>query len=131
MIQFNFVKTEEKGVFWKDSVANTDKVNFSWILTLFYPLLEFVWIVRTALGMLPIACSLHGTYQVFRQISELHSGVKSIFGRFDYRSVNFTSKLSSQEFFQKWMNEFIFTTMRRVFVHFLEEIKDTKKAFRN
>ena len=47
VIQFDFVKTEEKGVFWKDSVANTDKVNFSWILTLFYPLLEFVWICST------------------------------------------------------------------------------------
>jgi len=27
--------------------------------------------------------------------------------------------------------EFIFTSMRRVFVHFLEEIEDSKKAFRN
>ena len=29
------------------------------------------------------------------------------------------------------MNEFVFTTMQRVFVHFLEEIEDSKKAFRN
>ena len=29
------------------------------------------------------------------------------------------------------MNEFVFTTMRRVFVRFLEEIEDTKKTFRN
>ena len=28
-------------------------------------------------------------------------------------------------------NEFVFTTMRRVFVRFLEEIEDTKYAFRN
>ena len=28
-------------------------------------------------------------------------------------------------------NEFVFTTMRRVFVRFLEEIEDTKKTFRN
>ena len=28
-------------------------------------------------------------------------------------------------------NEFVFTNMRRVFVHFLEEIEDTKKTFRN
>ena len=26
-------------------------------------------------------------------------------------------------------NEFVFTTMRRVFVRFLEEIEDSKKAF--
>ena len=32
---------------------------------------------------------------------------------------------------KKWTNEFIFTTMQRVFVHFLEEIEDSKKAFRN
>ena len=29
------------------------------------------------------------------------------------------------------MNEFVFTTMRRFFVRFLEEIEDTKKTFRN
>ena len=29
------------------------------------------------------------------------------------------------------MNEFVFTTMRRVFVHFVEEIEDTKKTFLN
>ena len=28
-------------------------------------------------------------------------------------------------------NEFVFTTMQRVFVCFLEEIEDTKKTFRN
>ena len=28
---------------------------------------------------------------------------------------------------KKQMNEFIFTTMRRVFIRFLEEIEDTKK----
>ena len=28
-------------------------------------------------------------------------------------------------------NEFVFTTMRRVFVRFLEEIEDSKKSFRN
>ena len=32
---------------------------------------------------------------------------------------------------KKRTNEFVFTTMRRVFIHFLEEIEDTKKAFRN
>ena len=32
---------------------------------------------------------------------------------------------------KKRMNEFVFTTMRRVFVRFLEEIEDTKKTFRN
>jgi hypothetical protein len=30
---------------------------------------------------------------------------------------------------KKRTNEFVFTTMRRVFVWFLEEIEDTKKAF--
>ena len=32
---------------------------------------------------------------------------------------------------KKRMNEFVFTTMRRVFVHFLEEIEVNKKTFRN
>ena len=32
---------------------------------------------------------------------------------------------------RKRTNEFVFTSMRRVFVHFLEEIEDSKKAFRN
>ena len=32
---------------------------------------------------------------------------------------------------KKWTREFVFTTMRRVFVCFLEEIEDTKKNFRN
>ena len=29
------------------------------------------------------------------------------------------------------MNEFVFTTMRHIFVRFFEEIEDTKNAFRN
>ena len=33
--------------------------------------------------------------------------------------------------FKKRTNEFVFTTMRHVFVCFLEEIEDTKKTFRN
>ena len=32
---------------------------------------------------------------------------------------------------KKRTNEFVFTTMRHVFVRFLEEIEDTKKSFRN
>ena len=32
---------------------------------------------------------------------------------------------------KKQMNEFIFISMRRVFVRFLEEIEDTKTTFRN
>ena len=32
---------------------------------------------------------------------------------------------------KKRTNEFVFTTMRCVFVCFLEEIEDTKKTFRN
>ena len=32
---------------------------------------------------------------------------------------------------KKQTNEFIFTSMRRVFVRFLEEIEDFKKAFQN
>ena len=32
---------------------------------------------------------------------------------------------------KKRTNEFVFTTMQRVFVRFLEEIEDTKKTFRN
>ena len=31
--------------------------------------------------------------------------------------------------YKKRTNEFIFTTMRRVFVRFVEEIEDTKKPF--
>ena len=42
-------------------------------------------------------------------------------------SVDFESKLSSHEFFQKQTNELVFTTMQRVFVRFLEEIEDNKK----
>ena len=30
---------------------------------------------------------------------------------------------------KKWTNEFVFTTMRLVFVCFLEEIEDTEKMF--
>ena len=30
---------------------------------------------------------------------------------------------------KKWMNEFVFTIMRRVFLRFLKEIEDTKKYF--
>ena len=32
---------------------------------------------------------------------------------------------------KKRTNEFVFTTMQCVFVRFLEEIEDTKEAFRN
>ena len=32
---------------------------------------------------------------------------------------------------KKRTNEFVFTTMRCVFVHFLEKIEDSKEAFRN
>ena len=32
---------------------------------------------------------------------------------------------------KKRTNEFVFTTMRHVFVHFLEEIEVTKETFRN
>ena len=32
---------------------------------------------------------------------------------------------------KKLTNGFVFTTIRRVFVYFFEEIEDTKKAFRN
>ena len=32
---------------------------------------------------------------------------------------------------KKQTNEFVFTTMRRVFVRFLEEIEENKKTFRN
>ena len=32
---------------------------------------------------------------------------------------------------KKRTNEFVFTSMRRVFVRFLEEIEDSKKVFRN
>ena len=44
-----------------------------------------------------------------------------------------TSKANCQDmnYSKKRTNEFVFTTMRRVFVHFVEEIEDTKKTFRN
>ena len=32
---------------------------------------------------------------------------------------------------KKQTNEFVFTTMRPVFIHFLEEIEDTKKTIQN
>jgi hypothetical protein len=34
-------------------------------------------------------------------------------------------------FSKKRTNEFVFTIMQRVFVRFLEEIEETKKAFQN
>ena len=39
--------------------------------------------------------------------------------------------LGSSISFKKRTNEFVFTTMRRAFVRFLEEIDDPKKSFRN
>ena len=47
------------------------------------------------------------------------------------RSDNLESKLWYPEFFQKRTKKFVYTTMRLVFVCYLEEIEDTKKAFRN
>ena len=50
---------------------------------------------------------------------------------------NFKGQLISKANYQavnsskKWTNEFVFTTMRRVFLGFLEEIEDAKQAFRN
>ena len=41
------------------------------------------------------------------------------------------AKCQALEVIQKRMIEFIFTTMRRVFVRFLEEIENTKNTFRN
>ena len=32
---------------------------------------------------------------------------------------------------KKRTNEFVFTTMRHLFIRFLEEIEDTQKTFRN
>ena len=43
------------------------------------------------------------------------------------------SKANCQEMnsSKKWTNEFVFTTMQHIFFLFLEEIEDSKKAFRN
>ena len=48
-----------------------------------------------------------------------------------WRSDKIEMIFSSQRFLQKRTNEFNFTTMRLVFVCFLENIEDIKKAFRN
>ena len=45
-----------------------------------------------------------------------------IISKANYQAVNSSKKRT---------NEFDFTTMRHVFVRFLEEIEDTKKTFRN
>ena len=47
--------------------------------------------------------------------------------------VNYKVKVNCQAMNSsiKRMNEYVFTTMRRVFVRFLEEIEDTQKTFRN
>jgi hypothetical protein len=45
-----------------------------------------------------------------------------LFSKENYQAVNPSKKQT---------NEFVFTTMRHVFVRFLEEIEVTKKTFRN
>ena len=47
------------------------------------------------------------------------------------RSVNFEKNCQVEDSSKKRTNEFIFTSMRCVFVRFLEEIEDSKKAFQN
>ena len=60
----------------------------------------------------------------FCEISTLYLTVTKgqLIPKANYQAVN-SSK--------KWSSEFIFTTMRRVFVRFLEEIEDTKETFQN
>ena len=60
----------------------------------------------------------------FCEISTLYLTVTKgqLIPKANYQAVN-SSK--------KWTSEFIFTTMRHVFVHFLEEIEDNKETFRN
>ena len=60
----------------------------------------------------------------FCEISTLYLTVTKgqLIPKANYQAVN-SSK--------KWTSEFIFTTMRRVFVRFLEEIEDTKETFQN
>ena len=55
----------------------------------------------------------------FQQASELKG---QLISKANCQAVNSSKKRT---------NEFVFTTMRRVFVRFLEEIEDTKKTFRN
>ena len=55
-----------------------------------------------------------------RQISTLTKG--QLISKANCQAVNSSKKRT---------NEFVFTSMQRVFACFLEEIEDSKKAFRN
>ena len=56
-----------------------------------------------------------------KKMSPIHSKGQVIL-KVNYQALNSSKKRT---------NEFVFTTMRRVFVRFLEEVEDTKKTFRN
>ena len=59
-------------------------------------------------------------------LADFYSGywltTSQLFSKANFQALNFSKKRT---------NEFVFSCMRRVFVRFLEEIKDSKKAFRN
>ena len=62
--------------------------------------------------------------------AKVHSHMKDIFLLFKGQLISkwfLRSSISSK----KRTNEFVFTTVRIVFVRFLEEIDDPKKSFRN
>ena len=64
-----------------------------------------------------MACNTDTKYFTYRIVA---SSKGQLISKAYYQAVNSSKKPTK---------EFVFTTMRRVFVHFLEEIEDTKKTF--
>ena len=79
--------------------------------------MEYLLSVRKYL--FPIEFYIESLWQLF-ELQQIHKG--QLISKANYQALNSSKKRT---------NEFVFTTMRRVFVRFLEEIEDSKKAFRN
>ena len=65
---------------------------------------------------------LNSESNTFSHFSIEHFAKGQLFSKANCQAVNSSIKQ---------MNEFVFTTLQRVFICFMEEIEDTKKAFRN
>ena len=59
-----------------------------------------------------------------RKLYSIHGGLQLSKGQIISKA-----NCQAQNSSKKRTNEFVFTTMRRVFVRFLEEIEDNKKTF--
>ena len=78
--------------------------------------------IATLTLLLIITFNLHHSTTQYQSLKRVEIGIKG--------QLIFKSKLSVNSS-KKRTNEFVFTSMLRVCVHFLEEIEDSKKAFRN